>query len=96
MAGRTCGKCRVRARNTEYAWEAASAAGSDVALGAGAPDSRPFRMGRHGVSDTSIGLETAPTLFGARWSEPKNRTGPQMTIRAAIGGAGGDALMQGT
>lgn len=64
---------------------------SYVDEGAGVPDSRLLQRGQHGVASTSIGLETARTLFRARRCDrvsPKNHAGPQI----AIGATSGDAL----
>jgi hypothetical protein len=65
---------------------------SDVSRGAGVPDPRPLRRGRHGVADASIGLENYPAPFGTHRCEPKNHAGPQNAIGTAIGRASRDAL----
>jgi hypothetical protein len=56
---------------------------TDKTRGAGSPDSRSSRRGRHGVVGASIGLKAAPVPVGARQCEPKNHAGPQDVIEAS-------------
>jgi hypothetical protein len=65
---------------------------SAVARGASVPNSRPLRRAWHGVAVTSIGLDTAP-LYWTHQYDPKNGASLQIAIGAAMGGAGGDALI---
>jgi hypothetical protein len=57
---------------------------SDVPRGAGVPDPRPLRRGRHGVVSVSIELEIAPAL-GTRRCEPILISGSQKAIEPAMG-----------
>jgi hypothetical protein len=59
---------------------------------AGAPDSRPWRRGRHEIVDDCIELQNWPAPFGARRCESIFAPSPQISIETAIGTAGEDAL----
>jgi hypothetical protein len=50
----------------------------DVALGGGAPVSRPSHRGRHGVAGAPTVLERA------RWCEPKNNVSPPNSYRGRL------------
>jgi hypothetical protein len=80
-------------------WKVARAAGrmgpraiSYVLRGAGAPDRNPSRRGWRWVAGASIGLEKAPTHFGARRCEPILTPSPQNAMMNAMRGADADAL----
>jgi hypothetical protein len=60
--------------------------------GAGAPDSRPWRRGRHGVAGDSLGSKIGRSHLGRAGASPIFASSPQIVIGAAIGAAGGDAL----
>jgi hypothetical protein len=66
-------------------WRAGLQTKSDVARGAGGPDSRPTRRGRHGVVGGYIGLETTSKLYWTRWCEPNfTASSPKLLLGSPV------------